>query len=229
MPKADRLLIDELKKHEPSPKRLFKALRLGAQWERSLDCDGARRPVHCLALHCRDPALFELCRRMGADFSSPDALGDLFIHWAVAERNLEGALWWLEAFGRAPLSGEGLSLAELALAVGAPDSLTELIERAPKAFPPSDFQRAFERLDLISASRHALFPEACASGALSLLEANPALASPSRSLSGACARLAGPGPARLARAFEDAAIAKAEREALGEALPSAPSASSRFI
>lgn len=221
--RADNALIDELKHSRPRPQRLFAAIRAGARWDRGLDCDGIRRPIHCAALHCKDPWIFELARRLGADFLATDAQGDLFFHWALTSRNLPAVSWWIQRGfpARAP-DHEGLSPCELCLASGDADFWAELTQALPESFSREDLQSALDRVELVLGSSACSFPGHCAEGAIDLIEADPFLARPSRALSETLESQGLSEAARRARGFESLAISREEALALGQIAPELP-------
>lgn len=228
--RADNRLIDELKRFDPRPAKLMRALSEGAVWDRGLDCDKTRKAIHCATLSCQNLAVFDWLVRLGADIQAPDARGDLFIHWAVLSLNLPAATWWLErGLGARALSFEGLSILELCIAAGAAEFALDLAERFPEDFPDADFTRALERVALIAESSESIYPQACASSAYHLLARNPALAPASFEFSNGLDFLGEPRLAAQARAFESAAIARLERRELEGLTPAGKASGAQSI
>lgn len=229
---ADLALIDECKVDRPRPKKLFAAILAGARWERGRDCDDCRLAIHCAALRCRDPKAWELMERLGADFMAPDACGNHFFHWAMAEANLPAIEWWVRS-GRPvrDLNSDGLLPIELCLVSYEPELALTLSSAFPDHFPESDLTGALSRLDLIAAAKSSLFPgPPAAESVFDCLSQDPARVSASRELSETLDRLGIHSRAALARSMESVQIAKAEREDLLIATPRPePLARPRFL
>lgn len=146
--KFDALLIEECKSHRPRFKKMLQAIKLGAQWERSTDVDGFRFAVQCSALHCETAFTFDLMRRLGASFLTPDKEGNQFVHVATDSFNDVALEWWLQQ--DYPLDHRnqlGLTPFEVSLFSGNHESFIRLVKALkPQSLTPSIAQDALDRL-----------------------------------------------------------------------------------